>query len=426
MAHIRPLAFVMLCCCASLDAQTAHSADPQTDHTAAVSVPISGQWRLQWDGRHANPQGPLALANQVQPGTVAMPSGGITADLELQARGDGWHATATLQDQWQSGRGSVQHAWINELVASHAAGDWQLSAGKKIVSWDVGYAFRPNDVVQQETRRSLVNSTLEGRALLMAEQFAPDRAWSLVWVNPGHSQSDRAAQENALALRYYQRQGAADWYAFARSGLQSGASAGLATAWVATDALELHASWRGIHHAQTLNSDVRPDSLTTASPWQLTAGGTAHQLLIGGTWTDDSQLSLLAEVWWDGTAMPQSSWERWAQRNRSLSALSGAALPAAALAGNLAWQADALASAASLQRRNIYLRLSWEHEGWQPTLDVLYHPADGGRLWTLGLLHQGDRWRLQAGVRLAAGPAAAVLRQLPSSRQAFVSLVRSF
>lgn len=37
----------------------------------------------------------------------------------------------------------------------------------------------------------------------------------------------------------------------------------------------------------------------------------------------------------------------------------------------LAWQAHALGAAANLLRRNLHLRLSWEHEGWQPTLAQL-------------------------------------------------------
>ena len=423
MATVRSLALLMLCGCASLCAQTP---DSRTDSTPVWPMPLGGQWRVQWDGWYANPQGPVARANALQPGTVSLPTGALSAELELRASGDGWHATATLQDQWSAGRGSAQHAWFNELVASHAAGDWQFSAGKKIVSWDVGYAFRPNDVVQQETRRSLVSSTLEGRALLMAEQFAPDSAWSLVWVNPGHRRSERAAQENALALRYYRRQGAVDWHGFARRGLQSGASVGLAAAWVASDALGLHASWRSIRHTQRLASDAAVDRLLTQNPWHIAAQGQTTQLLMGGTWTHASQLSVLAEAWWDGMAMSESSWRQWLQRNQSLLAQASAPVPVAALAGNLAWQADALAGATSLQRSNLYLRLSWERDGWQPSVDVLYHPADGGHLWTLGLLHQGDRLRLQTGVRLAGGPVDAVLRQLPRSRQVFVSLVRSF
>jgi hypothetical protein len=87
----------------------------------------------------------------------------------------------------------------------------------------------------------------------------------------------------------------------------------------------------------------------------------------------------------------------------------------------LAWQAQALGTAANLQRRNLYLRLSWEHEGWQPTLDLLYHPSDAGRMVTAGLLWKGDRVQMQAGLRLNGGPRDALLMQLPTRQQAYLS-----
>jgi hypothetical protein len=38
--------------------------------------------------------------------------------------------------------------------------------------------------VQQEQRRTLVSQPLQGRPVLMAEQFGAESAWSLVAVNP--------------------------------------------------------------------------------------------------------------------------------------------------------------------------------------------------------------------------------------------------
>jgi hypothetical protein len=90
------------------------------------------------------------------------------------------------------------------------------------------------------------------------------------------------------------------------------------------------------------------------------------------------------------------------------------------VAGNLAWQADAFAASGSLQRSNLYLRLAWEHEGWQPALELLHHPEDGGRMFTLSLRHQGDRLLLQGGLRATSGPDSAVLAQLPNRQQAYL------
>ena len=307
---------------------------------------VSGQIRLQQDDLQAN----TGLAHP-----PPVPTGYATLEAELRASGHGLTGVVTLQ-QRQQGSSTDSRAWANELYASFDAGAWQFSAGKKIVAWDVGYGFRPNDMVQQEQRLGLVSSTLEGRPLLVAEHFDASSAWSLVWVNPTGSVDDPGGKEPALAARYYQRLGALDGYGFARAGASTGASVGVAAAWVASDALELHGSVRLLNHSTS-------------------------QVLLGGTWTNERQVSVLMEAWRDGTAQPQ---------------------------------------------RHVLLRLSWQHEGWQPALDVLYTPDDQGRAVTASLAWQGDRLQVQGGLRTYGGPANALLMQLPVRQQAYVAATWAF
>lgn len=329
-------ALVVWCCARGAWAQS----EPDTP-----APQISGQVRLQWDQRSTRfTSPPAALAS------------GSTLETELRSSGQGWRATATAQQLMLQGDATQSRAWFNELLASHDVGGWQLSAGKKIVAWDVGFGFRPNDLVQQEERRALVTTLPEGRPVLMAEHFVPDAAWSLVWVNPTGAVTAPGPAEPALAARYYQRLGAVDWYGFARVGADTGASWGAAAVWVATDALELHAS---AHDQRSTGSKV----------------------LLGGTWTHSSQFSVLAEVWQDDTAA---------------------------------------------SRRNTLLRLAWEYEGWQPSLDWLRHPGDGGNLWTAALLWKGDRVQVQGGLRLNSGPVEALLMQMPVKRQLYVAGTWSF
>lgn len=417
MRHLAKAGVAALC--ASFAAASALADEGQ------ASGLISGQLRLQSEVPSANVNSPLALANRLQSDTLVLPHSSTLMQAELRAAGNNWRAIATLQSPALEGSRDTGSAWVNELVASHDIGSWQLSAGKKIASWDVGYAFRPNDVVQQENRRSLFANTLEGRPLLMAEYLDADTAWSLVHVNPGKSSNQTGADEPAWAARLYQRQGAVDWHGFARYGAHTGASVGAAAAWVAGDALELHASARLIRHAQQRQRDLAAPDLALSDPWQTTPSS-ANQALLGGTWTHASQVSVLMEAWWDGTAQSDAQWRDWRARNQRLASLSALGVPASALAGNLAWQTQALGTAASLQRRNLYARLSWEHEAWQPALDVLYHPADGGRMWTASLLWKGDRVQAQAGVRINSGSHDSVIGQLPTRRQAYFSGVWSF
>ena len=398
---------------------TAHAADPE----------FSGQLRPQWLEQRANERGPLAAADALQPGTAALPSSGAIAEAELRASahvaGVGITSVATLQSQRFEGSATNSRAWFNELYVSGDAAGWQFSAGKKIVAWDVGYGFRPNDFVQQEVRRTLLSVTPEGRPVLTAEHFDASTAWTFVLVNPGKEHDDRGADEPALAARVYRRDGALDWHGFARWGVRTGASAGAAVAWVAGDSLELHASARYIVRADTLAIDPTVTGLVATNPWQLASAAHTGQALIGGTWTNAQQISLLAEAWWDGTAPSDSQWDAWNARNGRLLSLAGVA-PAAAVAGNLAWQASAFGASSNLRRTNLFARLSWQVDKWQPALDLLYTPADAGRVVTASLGWQGDRVRIDAGARVYGGPSSAVLAQVPARRIVYVAGTWSF
>lgn len=382
---------------------------------------MSGQVRLLWTGQQASSAGPLAQANALQSGVVDLPASGATLETELRASGHGLTGVITLQQQRLESRATDSLARVNELYASHDGGAWQFSAGKKIVAWDVGYGFRPNDMVQQEERRALVSSTAEGRPLLMAEHFSANTAWSWVWVNPNQPAGQAGAQEPALAARVYQRDGAMDWHGFARFGAHTGASVGGALAWVASDALALHGSLRFSERVDSMAIDPNAMGLVASNPWQLSTGRNVKQFLVGGSWTHASQLSLLAEAWWDGSAPADARWDTWAQRNSQLATLAARGAPPAAVAGNLAWQAQAFSVSPSLRRSNLFLRLSWQHEAWQPALDLLYMPADQGRVVTASLGWQGDRVQVQGGLRVYGGPANAVTVQLPARSIAYIS-----
>ena len=387
---------------------------------------FSGQVRPQWFDQQANAAGPLAQATGLQPGIAPLPASYGAVETELRATGHGLGFIGTLQQQRREGDRLRSHAWVNELYGSHEAAAWQFSAGKKIVGWDVGYAFRPNDVVEQEVRRTLLSVTPEGRPLLMAEHFDASTAWSFVLVNPTKPRGQIGADEPALAARVYQRDGSVDWHGFARVGAHTGPSIGAALAWVASESVELHASLRLLAHADTLVSDASGATLARTNPWTPARTGNAAQALAGATWTNEAQLSLLAEAWWDGSALSDAQWDDWNARNRGLAALIGSPAPTAAVAGNLAWQASAFNASTNLRRANLFARLSWQFEKWQPAVDVLLTPADRGRVVTGSLGWQGDRVRVDAGLRLYGGPAEALLAQVPARRIGYVAATWSF
>jgi hypothetical protein len=366
----------------------------------------------------------VAQALALRPEGIALNDSGWTAEAELRHTLHGAHGVA-LSTNLLTAYDGHGHGRVNEFYAAGERDDWGWSAGQKIVSWDVGYAFRPNDVVEQETRRTLLGATPLGRPLLQAEHFGTDASQALVWVNPQATQDPAArdAQESAVAARLYGRDGTADGYGFARVGRHSGVSLGAAVAWVASDALELHASTRALQRHDGWAFDARAgDAPVAANPWARSTLGGTHQSLIGLNWTGEQQQGLLVEAWYDGTALSKAQWRAWQARN---SALVAAPAAPAIVAGNLAWQATPLDSG-SLRRGNVFIRASWQPGHWQLTLDTLVQPADGGRIVTAGAQWQGDRWRLQASWRDYGGPSDAVLSQLPLRRSGLLLAAWTF
>ncbi|MEO8296727.1 MAG: hypothetical protein ABI574_02875 [Burkholderiales bacterium] len=418
----------------------------------ATGLSWSGELQTSWRDQRASATGPLAAANSLQPGLAAVPGSSWLNRAELtggwQPKGSRYALASKLlleSSQAEQG-GSDRHARVNELHASADWGAWQGSAGKKIVAWDVGYAWRPNDVVQQEQRRQLLPVTPEGRPVLMLEHFSAESAATLVMVHPQRwaaaSANERGPEEAALAGRWYQRVGAADWHAFARLGEHSRASLGGALAWVATDALELHASARALQKHDALVSEAGAAAAPQAgNPWRLATQGSTQQWLIGASWSGQAQQSLLVELWHDGTAPSNAQWADWRQRNAGLLALgTQSTLWRSAAAGNLAWQAEALGGSranlitSNLRRDNAYLRASWQPSGglaglpgtWTLAADALITPADRGHAIGASLQWQGDRWRIDAAWRRYGGPADALYAQLPVRSSGVVAATYGF
>ncbi|MBK6616493.1 hypothetical protein [Ottowia sp.] len=308
---------------------------------------------------------------------------------------------------------------LNELAASTDAGGVNLLVGKSVVSWDVGYAFRPNDMVQQEARRELIAKPLEGRPMVMAQSFKEGQAWSaLVFKQVRRTQDNNAAgkDEYAMAARYFVQFGSADLYAFGKYGEDSRASIGAAASWVASDQLEVHGSYRrtGLQPLPTLAGGV--PAIASSDPYGLGPEAHRNQVLVGLTWTTSEKVSLLAEAWYDGGAPPDSFWHAWRSRGDGIWALArgpnSPLVSANAAAGNLGWQASQL-SGYGLRRENVFVRLSWTRDEWQPALDVLFTPRDGGLVATAGATWQGDRVRVDAGVRYYGGRNGSLYWQTP-------------
>lgn len=252
---------------------------------------------------------------------------------------------------------------VNEFTYDQALAGGFLTAGKKVMSWDVGYAFRPLDVVQREDRRALNPLALEGIPMLAWERYDADSATTIVWANPTRGRAESVGgqrDDEALAIRHYRQRGSRDEYAVLRLSRRDGIEAGASFAQVAGDGLELHAS---------LLWQQRPRH-----------GGKA---LAGFTWTTESKFSVLGEAWTDrGAARGQ-------QHNRLLRASQN-------FDGDVEVAADVL---------------------WQPRSG----PVAGSRIGTVSASWKSGPWTLAASYRHFSGLAGRYAQDL-----ALASIQRGF
>lgn len=255
---------------------------------------------------------------------------------------------------------------INELSLERPLAGGFASAGKKVMSWDVGYAFRPLDVVQQEDRRALNPVTLEGVPMLAWEAFDESRAITVVWTNPGRGKRDQPRDDGALAVRLYRQLGSTDQYAVLRASQRNGLEGGVSFSHVASEAFEVHGSvlLQQRHDAWVYGARTPPR-------WQPRNGG--GKALAGFTWTTESKFSVLGEAWLDRTA--------------------------------------------SLGRqRNVLLRASQTEGDFEVAADVLWQqgqgPVAGSRIASLAANWKASPWMVSASVRHFSGAATVATRNV--------------
>ena len=421
-SRLSRLITLMLLCA---NGQIVNAADVNAAGTNEIA--LSGQVRTLWMNANNNAAGPVAATNQLLPGFITENTNDATIQTELHVATHGITAIGTVQGHAFDQGGTNASAWLNELYTGWGNGAWQFSAGKKIVSWDVAYGFRPNDMIQQEKRQAFITSTLIGRPMVMAEYFDAESSLALAFVNPGHAANTDASTEQAFVARAYHHAGSVDLYGFGRYGQETGGSLGSAAAWVLSDSMEVHASYRYSQKMALLTLMPPASLLARTSPWYAPLKNDIQQAVIGMTYTTENQQSFIIEAWWDGAAPSNSQWQQWRQRNTALGQLANAVptlkTPAAF---NVAWQANLFSAANNLRQKNIFARWSWQSGAWQVAIDTLYTPEDKGRANSASVEWQGDRWHLEAGMRLYGGPSNAVFAQLPQNRILYTSATWAF
>lgn len=316
--------------------------------TAQAENSASFNLRGQYEHRDANPDNPWGLRDWSHVLRSAEARWQWDAPLGGAVRGVASARGASDEE------GRVR---LHELSLERPLGNGFVSVGKKVMSWDVGYAFRPLDVVQQEDRRALYAGTLDGVPMLAWERFDADSALTLVATNPGRGRADQPRGDGAVAGRYYRHVDTRDEYAVLRVSDRNGVEGGVALSDVRADALELHAS------VLFQQRHTRWDG----ARWRPHEGG--GKALAGLTFTTESKLSLLAEAWIDRTV-------------------------------------------ASPQQRNLLLRVSRTEGDLVVSADVLRQPGSGSTITTVGMSYAPAPWAVSLSLRQFGGQSGVAVRQV--------------
>ena len=387
---------------------------------------ISGSLRITLDGSKQG-GGLYAVPESVLP----QPDNTSQQNLELSWQKGGFNATATLRNRVVEKEKPRQDGFFNELYLDTRLAGQDITIGRKIVGWGVGFGFRPLDVLQQENRRELYKNTLRGIDLFAWEKFFSASALSLVWSNPGRGRNAaNPAKDESLALKYYGNLDAGDLHLVARLSRREKLQLGAGIASVPGESLEWHASllwqrdyFRRVNRLAEAGSAV---PLSTDDPFISQRYHNGLRAIAGAGWTHASGWGLLAETWYDQTAYGKDQWHALDALTRAQRRLldSGQAPPAAVF-GNIAYNRQAFL-ASNLRQWNALIRVSRQGHGVEPVFEFLYTPEDRGWVATALIGYALDRQRLEAGLRAFGGASDSAYARLPEDLAFYLSWRGSF
>nr|VFK52882.1 MAG: hypothetical protein BECKTUN1418F_GA0071002_10148 [Candidatus Kentron sp. TUN]VFK53443.1 MAG: hypothetical protein BECKTUN1418E_GA0071001_10168 [Candidatus Kentron sp. TUN] len=348
---------------------------------------------------------------------------GSRQEFEAGYRQGGFNVLATAIHNLREGTKPESDEIVNELYYDAQIAGQEISFGKKIMSWGVGYGFRPLDVVQREDRRRLFLRTLEGVKFVAGDYFTDDSAFTLAYINSDRGQDDDRIDEESLALKYYRLQDNTDIHAVARLSGRSGIEAGVGFSHVVNEGLEGHGS---ILYQNRYNKRINrltesgSPLLATGNPIQERSFRNGVKALLGATWTHASGISLLGEFWFDNAAYSGNEWDDLRQLTWSQLGLLGTGQDGAVYS-NIGASTEFL-SQSNLLQQNLLLRISHDsQDAIDSALDLLYTPEDRGWTLTAALTHERDNQNFELGLRIFGGHPDSAYHAIPTSSTVYLT-----
>ncbi|PJG57465.1 hypothetical protein CUC53_17870 [Aeromonas cavernicola] len=326
-----------------------------------------------------------------------------------------WNLAGTVEQQLREHHAPqytyTLNQWHYDRMLSPQIG---ITLGKKVMTWGVGFAFKPLDLIQQEDLRDVNPLPAEGVYVAALDHYSDTTALSLIGSLFAEPPLNSQHREPSLTLRWYQLRDDDDLYAIARYSSPRTLEFGAGFTHVIDDSWSVYGAALYQHHQQRLiNQLTSSDTLfATDDPMQASKLGAGEKLLSGVQWSDGVGLTLVAEAWWNSEAYRKADWQRLTdltQRQRAL----GGTVPAQLINGNTAWSSQAFL-AENLLQQNLFLHLGYDDQHrLTPYAELQISPQDRSGLATAAITWQNDAHRLTLGARHVVGPTQAIYRQMP-------------
>lgn len=389
------------------------------------AAPLSGNLSLTPQSQKTRVDSPFKLP----PSLLSESEQNLDTRFEMTLQQGGLNATAHLALRLKEGQGSEASAGLNELYYDTSLGDSDLSLGKKISSWGVGYGFRPLDVIQQQNRRELVPTTLEGVPQLSLQRYQGLNAWNLVYANPGANpgakQARELADDESLALKGYALLDNADVHSVARYSRRFGLQLGGGLTQVLSDSLSAHASvLYSAHYSKAINTLIPNVALANSDPLRDVSHDHGLQWLLGLSWTALNGSTLLLEYWHDDFAYSEQEWQQLMQLNQQQQALAGLA-PQQAIDGNTAYNRGYY-RVRNVLPENLLLRLSHSGGDLEPALELLITPEDRGYVLSASAVYRLNQQTIELGARQFGGPPGSVYGEMFIDHQLYLNWNRAW
>jgi hypothetical protein len=348
-------------------------------------------------------------------------------ELELRYAKNGLSSLATTRHTLEKSKKPNYQFLLNELYLDFTFLDEDFSVGKKILSWGVGFGFRPLDVLQRENRRRLYLDTLEGIPSLIWEKFTESGALTLVIANPVRKEKNTTIKSDikteSIALKYYQLLGDTDLQAVMRWSKVNHFETGSGFTRILNDQMEWHAS---LLYQQRYLQPINPLASETTTllanddPIKNKHFEDGIKTLLGFSWTSDNHWSTLVEAWYDKAAYSSSQWQSMINLTHNQRALIGQTdIPEAAIFGNIAFSSQLFAQTNLLQQ-NLLVRVSHDSTSFNQSLDFLYTPQDDGWVTTLNFGYSGNAHKIDFSLRYFGGNDNTAYKQLPQQVAALI------